>query len=96
MAKRLTIPIFSSETEDAAWHQKHRRELEREFARRWDEGTTFRKSGKNGDLLRQVTIRMNPSDLESIREQAHAKGMPYQTYIRSLLHKALRREASRR
>lgn len=91
MAKRLTIPTFTSEAEDAAWHQKHRRELEREFGRRWDEGTTFRKSGKNGDPLRPITIRMNPSDLQSIRRQARAAGVPYQTYIRMLLHESARR-----
>lgn len=92
MAKKVVIPHFSSEAEDAEWHQKHKRELEREFARQWDEGTTFRRTSGN-PTLRPITIRLSSQDIESAQKQASKHGIGYQTYIRMLLHQALRRKA---
>jgi predicted DNA binding CopG/RHH family protein len=42
---------------------------------------------------RQISIRLTVADLVKANEQATAKGLPYQTYIKSLLHEALEREA---
>lgn len=42
---------------------------------------------------RQISIRLTVADLAKANEQAAAKGLPYQTYIKSLLHEALEREA---
>jgi predicted DNA binding CopG/RHH family protein len=39
-----------------------------------------------------VTIRMPVADVEVAREIAERQGVPYQTYIKGLLHKALQRE----
>jgi predicted DNA binding CopG/RHH family protein len=36
-----------------------------------------------------MTIRMAEADLGLARRQAEKKGLPYQTYIKSLLHEAL-------
>jgi len=36
-----------------------------------------------------VTIRMAETDLDLARKQAEEKGLPYQTYIKSVLHEAL-------
>ena len=38
-----------------------------------------------------VLIRFDNQDLELIKEQAEADGLPYQTYIKSILHKAVKR-----
>jgi predicted DNA binding CopG/RHH family protein len=38
---------------------------------------------------RQITIRMNNSEIALARQQAEAKGLKYQTYIKMLLHEAL-------
>lgn len=38
----------------------------------------------------QVTIRMKNSEIQLAKQQASAKGLPYQTYIKMLLHQALR------
>ncbi len=38
---------------------------------------------------RNVTIRMAEADLDLARKQAEEKGLPYQTYIKSVLHEAL-------
>jgi predicted DNA binding CopG/RHH family protein len=42
---------------------------------------------------RQITIRMNNSEIELAKRQAEAKGLKYQTYIKMLLHEALVRAA---
>lgn len=44
-------------------------------------------------VTQSVTIRLNAPDIEAARQLSKVKGMPYQTYIRGLLHEALLREA---
>ena len=39
---------------------------------------------------RMISIRLPESDIELARLQADARGLPYQTYIKSVLHQALR------
>ena len=39
-----------------------------------------------------VTIRMAVADVEAAQEIAQRRGVPYQTYIKGLLHQALDRE----
>jgi predicted DNA binding CopG/RHH family protein len=39
-----------------------------------------------------VTIRLPVADLEKAQEIADKRGLPYQTYIKGLLHQALERE----
>jgi hypothetical protein len=43
-------------------------------------------------LSRLVSIRLPEPDLALAQKLAAAKGLPYQTYIKSLLHEALERE----
>ncbi len=38
---------------------------------------------------RQVTIRLTNAQIEDAKQQAAAKGLKYQTYIKMLLHEAL-------
>ena len=44
---------------------------------------------------RQISIRLCAADLLTANRLAAAKGLPYQTYIKSLLHEALGREDGR-
>jgi uncharacterized protein (DUF4415 family) len=99
MPKKLVIPAFSSEVEDAEWHWKHRRKLENEFLRRMKEGTTLsrpRHSSRGDPPLRPVTIRLSTDDIQSAQKQASKRGIGYQTYIRMVLREALRRKGNRR
>ena len=41
---------------------------------------------------KSVTIRMPIVDIESAQKLAEQRGLPYQTYIKGLLHLALERE----
>jgi predicted DNA binding CopG/RHH family protein len=41
---------------------------------------------------RLLSIRLPESDIALAQKLAASKGLPYQTYIKSLLHEALQRE----
>ena len=41
---------------------------------------------------RPVTIRMPVADIEAAQEIAERRGVPYQTYIKGLIHQALARD----
>jgi hypothetical protein len=43
-------------------------------------------------LSRLLSIRLPEPDIALAQRLAHSKGLPYQTYIKSLLHEALERE----
>jgi hypothetical protein len=43
-------------------------------------------------LLRLLSIRLPEPDIALAQRLAESKGLPYQTYIKSLLHEALERE----
>jgi hypothetical protein len=43
-------------------------------------------------LSRLLSIRLPEPDIALAQELARSKGLPYQTYIKSLLHQALERE----
>jgi len=95
--RKLIIPKFSSEAEDARWHQRHKRRLESEMQRRVHEGTelTLRATAARVKL-RPVTIRLATKDIATARSLAASKGIGYQTYIKLLLRDALDRETGRR
>jgi predicted DNA binding CopG/RHH family protein len=44
---------------------------------------------------RQITIRLRNEEIALARQQAEAKGLKYQTYIKMLLHEALVRNPVR-
>jgi predicted DNA binding CopG/RHH family protein len=45
-------------------------------------------------ITRSITIRLNAPDIVVAQALSKKKGMPYQTYIKQLLHSALERELS--
>jgi len=42
-----------------------------------------------------ITLRIAVKDVEAARKLAEQKGLPYQTYIKMLLHESLQRERKR-
>ncbi len=95
--KKLIIPKFTSEAEDARWHRSHKRRLESAMERRIHEGTALNLREATGRLmLRSVTIRLATDDIDTARSLAARKGIGYQTYIKLLLREALQRETGRR
>ncbi len=92
--KKLIIPRFTSEAEDAKWHQRNRPALERAAARRILEGSTLTlQQAAVRARTRPVTLRLAAADIDMARALSAQKGIGYQTYVKMLLHQALRREA---
>jgi predicted DNA binding CopG/RHH family protein len=86
MSKRIP-PRFKTEADEAEW---------------WDRNPDFfadcfDKAAKKGEILRGVPpigtlIRIPATDARKARKLAVHKGLPYQTYIQGLLHRALEKE----
>lgn len=98
--KKLVIPTFKSEAEEAAWWRKHRSAVETDLRAAMREGKTLSlqdalAQAKRKKELLPVTIRLASEDIATARELADDKGIGYQTYIKLLLHEALQKEAGR-
>ena len=85
--REIAIPKFRTEAEEADWWDSHP-EVATEIMKR------AIKSGraKRAVPLKTVTMRLPVPDLRAAQDLAHRKGLPYQTYIKMLLHEALERE----
>lgn len=103
--KKRAIPTFATEAEEAAWWHKNRNTHGNQLlaAVRSGEAQTLTKER----LLHRiavsrktpapvVAIRIPQEDLALARKQAGEKGLPYQTYIKSLLHETLAQREGRR
>jgi predicted DNA binding CopG/RHH family protein len=96
MKQKRVLPTFKSEAEEAEWWYKNRGRLDKDLVRaakkgklkRLDEATL--KTRLATSKSRVVSIRLPENDIELARQQATQKGLPYQTYIKSVLHQALR------
>ena len=91
MASKQRMPKFKSEQEEAAWWDAHPEVITELFLKAKKEGKIKRLTVIRG-ATRPVTIRIPVADIEAAQEVASRKGIPYQTYIKGLLHQALRRE----
>jgi predicted DNA binding CopG/RHH family protein len=94
------VPAFGSEAEEARWWYAHRGELDRDIEDAARKGTlktlTPAELLKRAAASRVISIRLQEADLARLRRLATEKGLPYQTYMKSLLHEALAREERRR
>jgi predicted DNA binding CopG/RHH family protein len=93
--KSRRIPGFATEAEEARWWYDNRKELDKDLKRAAQEGRLRVLDRKTlrariaRSKARVISIRVPESDLRRARRQASALGLPYQTYIKSLLHQAL-------
>ena len=96
MKQKRVIPAFESEAKEAEWWRKNRTTLDRDLTEAAKKGELKRlsqatlKARLASSRARVVSIRLPENDIELARHQAAQKGLPYQTYIKSLLHQALR------
>jgi predicted DNA binding CopG/RHH family protein len=95
---KLVVPAFGTEAEEAQWWFGHRDKHGKQLL-------AAVKSGKAEVLTKEklrerlaaskkppapvVALRIPAADLDLARKQAEQKGLPYQTYIKSLLHETL-------
>jgi len=96
----MIVPKFKTEAEEAQWWFDNRKKVEDALINAMDSGTirrgTAQRLASEVRASRNVTIRMVEADLGLARKQAEEKGLPYQTYIKSLLHEALVKRERRR
>jgi predicted DNA binding CopG/RHH family protein len=98
-ASKRIVPTFATEDEEASWWFKNRKAHSEEFldAARKGEAQVLTKeklqarieASKKKSAAPMVSIRIPADDLALARKQAERKGLPYQTYIKSLLHETL-------
>ena len=91
MATKTTIPKFKSEKQESEWWDAHPEVITELFLKAKEEGKIKRLPVLRG-ATKPVTIRMPIADIEAAQEIAGKRGLPYQTYIKGLLHQALERE----
>jgi predicted DNA binding CopG/RHH family protein len=84
---QITIPKFKTEAEEAAWWDSHPETAAEIMKRALKSGAARRRVP-----LKTVTIRLPVADLEAAQDLASRKGLPYQTYIKMVLHEALNKE----
>jgi hypothetical protein len=95
--KRI-VPAFATEAEEANWWFKNRNVHGKQLLAAVKAGEA--KILTKDDLRRRieaskktpapvVALRIPAADLALARKQAEQKGLPYQTYIKSLLHETL-------
>ena len=91
MATKTRIPMFKSDKEEAEWWDEHPEVITELFLKARKEGKIKRLPVVRG-ATKSVTIRMPIGDIDAAQELAEKRGLPYQTYIKGLLHQALERE----
>ena len=87
-SKRIVIPKFRSEKEEAAWWDARPAVATRLLRQALKQGTVQRRPM----ATRMITMRIPARDVDSARQLAERKGLPYQTYMKMLLHQALEKE----
>ena len=91
---------LKTEAEEAQWWYDNRGKVGDDLIHAMDDGTircgTAQRLTSEARASRNVTIRMVEADLGLARKQAEEKGLPYQTYIKSVLHEALMKRERRR
>jgi predicted DNA binding CopG/RHH family protein len=105
VSDRIIVPKFATEAEEADWWYKNRYVHAKQFS-------AAVKSGRAQILTKEkllarieaskkkpapvVALRIPAADLALARKQAERKGLPYQTYIKSLLHETLTEREERK
>ena len=101
--KKRIIPAFPTEAQEADWWYKNRKKLDKELIgaarsgefQRLDRKTLLARIARS-KASKVISIRLPETDLELARLQAAKRGLPYQTYIKSLLHQVLEQQAKTR
>lgn len=95
--KRM-VPTFATETEEAEWWFKNRNTHGKQLLTAINSGEAQvltkdklleRIAASRKTPAPVVALRIPQADLDLARKQAGEKGLPYQTYIKSLLHETL-------
>ncbi len=97
----LKLPKFANEAEEAQWWFDNDDLIFAEFQKaaaegRLKRGGVQRLLAERGIMpakpqaLPSTTIRLDPEDIAKARVQAAERGLRYQTYLKMIIHEALR------
>jgi hypothetical protein len=99
----LKIPKFATESEEAKWWYDNRDKVSEEFQKAAKEGRLGRGGVRLLFAERGIpfpepkptptpttTIRLDPEDIAKARVLAAERGLRYQTYLKMIIHEALR------
>jgi predicted DNA binding CopG/RHH family protein len=95
---KRVVPAFATEAEEADWWYKKRKLHDKQLldAVKSGEAQVLTKEKLLARIAASkktpapvVALRIPEADLALARKQAAEKGLPYQTYIKSLLHETL-------
>jgi predicted DNA binding CopG/RHH family protein len=90
MLEELKKMTFANEAEEAAWWESHEDALANEFEKATAEGRIGIGTVARKAALPSTTIRLDPDDIAKARVQAAERGLRYQTYLKMIIHEALR------
>jgi predicted DNA binding CopG/RHH family protein len=85
----IKTPKFANEQEEADWWDSHPEAITGAIERAEAAGAV---SEYRARPTRPTNIRLYVEDLEAAQKIAHRKGLKVQTYIKMVLHEAVRRE----
>ncbi|MBI4458947.1 MAG: hypothetical protein HY648_02670 [Acidobacteria bacterium] len=101
--KKGIVPAFATEAQEAEWWFRNRKKLDKDLIEGARSGElkvldrrTLTARLSRSRAAKTISIRLAESDLELARSQAARRGLPYQTYIKSLLHLALAAQSNER
>ena len=95
---RIAVPKFATEAEEAEWWYKNRHVHDKVFHQAVKSGRAQiltkeklleRIEASKKKAAPVVALRIPEADLALARKQAERKGLPYQTYMKSILHETL-------
>ena len=90
MLEELKNKTFANESEEAAWWEANEDALLEEFKKATAEGRVGIGTLVKRQALPSTTIRLDPEDIAKARVQAAERGLRYQTYLKMIIHEALR------
>jgi len=90
MLEELKQKTFASEAEEAVWWESREDQLADEFEKAGAEGRLGFGTAAKRAALPSTTIRLDPEDIAKARVQAAERGLRYQTYLKMIIHEALR------
>ena len=90
MLEELKNKTFANEAEEAAWWESQEDALADEFEKAAAEGRVGIGTLAKRAALPTTTIRLDPDDIAKARVQAAERGLRYQTYLKMIIHEALR------
>ena len=91
MLAELKNKTFANEAEEAAWWEANEDALADEFEKAGEEGRLGHGTAMARATQSSIPIGLDPEDITKACVQAAERGLRYQTYLKMIIHEALRK-----